>query len=324
MQVQSAGGSAGGDRRSGGTADALDLEVIVADGAAVTTSSPPKPLAPKPLVFDESAPIVEARPAATVVLLRACEDAPFEICVMQRSLQSSFMGGAVVFPGGRVDVDDRVGAWPSELLSMPDFSIETDDATARIAACRESLEEVGLLPIVTARSVSVEALRSAHATSIAALREALARAGAKLDLASLEPLARWVTPEAEQKRFDTRFFVARAPRDQEPRKDDREAIRVVWASARRLLEEYERGEIGLFPPTHRTLQWLLARPSIDACLRDARAACHDVICPRFKIVDGVPILALPGDPLHEIRERRIEGASRYVLRDAVWRSEEAT
>ena len=244
---------------------------------------------------------------------------------MQRSLQSSFMGGAVVFPGGRVDVEDAVERWPATLLER---HLGADDATdsARITACRESLEEVGLLPLSGANercAEHVSALRRALESSVGSLREALDTRALRLDLTALTPLSRWVTPTAEPKRFDTHFFLARAPAGQEPRSDEREAIRVLWATPRALLDDYDSGAITLFPPTHRSLEWLAARPSIDDAFAAADAACLDEICPVFSLVDGVAVLALPGDPLHPIGEKRIDGATRYVLRGEVWRSEEA-
>jgi hypothetical protein len=142
--------------------------------------------------------------------------------------------------------------------------------------------------------------------------------GRTLDLASLVPLARWVTPEAEQRRFDARFFVARAPEGQEASMDEREAIRTFWALPAQLLEEADRGRVTLFPPTHRTLMHLAASGSVDAMIARARSSTLDPICPRFAIDRGSPTLALPGDPLHEIPERRSEGGSRYVLRDDRW------
>ena len=71
-----------------------------------------------------------AHPAATVVLLRDGRQ-PCEVLLVQRSARLKFHGGAWVFPGGRLDAEDYVGA--------PDLV-----AAARRAAVREAREEVGL------------------------------------------------------------------------------------------------------------------------------------------------------------------------------------
>lgn len=72
-------------------------------------------------------------PAATVILLREPEDGgdSFEILMLRRNSKLAFSGGMWVFPGGRIDDEDRC---------------EGDDlATARCAAVRESHEEAGLV-----------------------------------------------------------------------------------------------------------------------------------------------------------------------------------
>ena len=295
------------------------------------------------LDFDPDRPPPPARPAATLILLRDRRDPlrdplrdderddkrDLEVAVMQRSLQSKFMGGAVVFPGGRVEPHDARGEWPAALTTHAGESSEPwwDDEgfAARVAACREALEEVAMVPLTggAITSEALEGLRRAIAEGVAPFREALRAEGRALDLDALVPFSRWVTPEAEQRRFDARFFVARAPEGQEGAIDRREAIRTFFATPRALLDDYERGAIALFPPTHRTLVRLSTVRSVDDALSLARRASLDVICPRFALDDGVPTLALPGDRLHAIAEPRIEGASRYVLRGDRWVEEDA-
>lgn len=72
-------------------------------------------------------PITEARPAATVILLRGgCET--LELLLVQRSHEARFMGGAWVFPGGAVDPHEGTG----------------EDAL-RAAAVREVEEEASVI-----------------------------------------------------------------------------------------------------------------------------------------------------------------------------------
>lgn len=75
--------------------------------------------------------IAEARPAATVVLLRDAPEGP-ETLLLLRSRKLGFHGGEWVFPGGRVDPDDA-GEHPLE-----------SEQAARRAAARETLEEAGV------------------------------------------------------------------------------------------------------------------------------------------------------------------------------------
>jgi 8-oxo-dGTP pyrophosphatase MutT (NUDIX family) len=300
------------------------------------------------LDLDPARPPVEPRPAATLLLMR---DAPagVELCVMQRSLQSAFMGGAVVFPGGRVEPHDRPQHWPPDVAarfsgpndpgSGPGKWWDAEGVTARVAACREALEEVGVVPLVRKAAMpgsisgaELEALRTAaaRATDTDALRAALRAAGLALDLDALVPWARWVTPEAEHRRFDARFFLCRAPAGMEGSVDrvepgqpggKQEALRTFWATPHALLEGWAHGELSLFPPTHRTLEQLASRPSVDALFALAATHTLEPICPHFVVEAGVPMLTLPGDPLHPIRERRVAGGTRFVMRGDRWVSE---
>jgi hypothetical protein len=98
---------------------------------------------------------------------------------------------------------------------------------------------------------------------------------------------------------------------------------VAFETPRELLAQFDAGEITLFPPTHRTLARLAEQADAAMAILDATTACLEVICPRFSVLDGVPVLALPGDPLHEVRESRVDGPSRFVLRGARWVAESA-
>jgi 8-oxo-dGTP pyrophosphatase MutT (NUDIX family) len=78
---------------------------------------------------DDAAPLPAPIPAATVVLVRD-GTAGLETLMLHRNSKGAF-GGMWVFPGGRVDPEDRVGA-------------ADDHAAARRAAVREAREEAGL------------------------------------------------------------------------------------------------------------------------------------------------------------------------------------
>ena len=77
-------------------------------------------------------------PAATLILLRDQSSGPPLVLMAERSTALAFAGGALVFPGGRTEMADGTLAQ----MLVPGV----DDGAARIAAIRETLEEVGLLP----------------------------------------------------------------------------------------------------------------------------------------------------------------------------------
>lgn len=92
-----------------------------------------------PLPGSPGAPLWDplAVPAATVVVLRDSSDGP-EVLMLHRDKGLSFAGGMWVFPGGRIDADDR---FPDD----PDDPTEALEAAARRAAVREAAEESGLV-----------------------------------------------------------------------------------------------------------------------------------------------------------------------------------
>lgn len=265
--------------------------------------------------------------AATLVLLRDAANG-LEVFCVERNRKSGFMGGALVFPGGKVDAADRDAAWQPLLHAPhPRLAALSDDLEMRramaLAACRESLEEAAILPVVgTLSHADALSLREALTHGTGALREALVARGLLIDLGSLVPFARWVTPEAELRRFDARFFMLRAPEGQHGAHDEFETMASFWATPREVLRRWDRTEVQLAPPTQRTLHLLSMYQTVDAALDAAQRMSLDPICPKFMDYDGTLALTLPGDPDHPVPTRIVEGQSRYVLRAGQWRPEE--
>jgi 8-oxo-dGTP pyrophosphatase MutT (NUDIX family) len=134
------------------------------------------------------------------------------------------------------------------------------------------------------------------AFAVAAARELAEEAAVTVDTATLVPFARWITPSAEAKRFDARFFVAAAPPGQVARHDEVETVDHLWARPADVLARYERGELKLPPPTIRNLEDLAAHVSIDAALTWARARVVAPILPKLVPVGDTVGIVLPWDP----------------------------
>lgn len=288
-------------------------------------------------------PPAPPKDAATVLLLRDASEGVEVFCV-ERSKQSRFLGGAIVFPGGKLDDTDASEEW--EALTTParaatvggtngNVPFATDGLHLRalaVAACRETLEEAAILPFAGSGSAmptqeDLFALRTRLTTDPHALRTFLRERGVRLDLEALHPFSRWVTPEAEARRYDARFFLAVAPAGQSGAHDEHETMASFWATPSEVLRRWAAGDVQIAPPTHRTLFLLADCNTTREALARAEASCRDPICPRLVPQrDGeveTMALTLPGDPEHGVAEVRVAGPSRYVLRGKRWVAENA-
>ena len=247
------------------------------------------------------------RDAATVILLRQAASG-VEAFLLRRTAELEFAPGAYVFPGGSVDARDAdetigwVGPAPADFGGLLD--VPPDRARALVcAAVRETFEESGVLLAgpspadLVSDSAALAADRHALLTGSASLGEVLGRRGLVLRADLLTPWARWITPEASPRRFDTWFFAAALPAGQtataapEGHADPGESESGTWLSPAAALEAAQAGEITLLPPTAGTLGELTGHHELAGILARRR-----VIAPRLpKVIvqDGQARLAMP-------------------------------
>jgi 8-oxo-dGTP pyrophosphatase MutT (NUDIX family) len=211
-----------------------------------------------------------ARRAATVVLLRdAAAPGGVEAYLLRRAASMAFAAGAYAFPGGSVDPRDAEAAprWagPSPEEWGERLGVPAEDARAVVcAAVRETFEECGvLLAGPDAASVVADVSGPDWAAARAALEarelsfgEFLAREGLVLRSDLLGAWSRWITPEWQDRRFDTWFFVAALPEGQRAAETVGEADRVEWLPPQAAVAAYESGEFSMLPPTAATLREL--------------------------------------------------------------------
>lgn len=252
-------------------------------------------------------------PAATVTLVRDA-DGGLEVLMLQRNFQSGFMAGMYLFPGGAVDPAD----YSPEICAR---CSGLDDATASgilglrqgglaywVAAIRESFEEAGMLLACDARGAMLsfrdpllqDRYRS-HRRALNAGEAELGRllAGEDLRLAAdrLVYFSHWITPVGPPRRYDTRFFVARAPDAQDALHDDFETIGHAWMRPRDALDAHAAGRFDMRTPTRKTLELFSgydAAEDLMAALRLRREV--PAILPRIAR-NGQRLL--PGDPGYE-------------------------
>lgn len=241
----------------------------------------------------------EAIPAATVIVMRERGGVP-ELLMVERAAAMAFAGGALVFPGGRVD--------PGDVALAELHGGDADENAHRIAAIRETLEEagvaVGLAP--TGRMLAMRERLYAGEP----MAELLKEAGAALALDALVPFARWLPTGLKHRIFDTRFYLARAPDNAEPLVDGNENVRVFWASARAVLAMAERGEAHLIFPTRRNLERLALFSRFDDAVADARAHPVRTITPWVETRGDEQFLCIPDDLGYPVTAQRLDEAIR--------------
>ena len=252
------------------------------------------------------------RPAATVMLVRDAAAGGLEVLMVKRNLNSDFVGGAYVFPGGAVDPADggaeaeQVCVGRSDGEASEILGLAAGGLAYWVACLRELFEEAGILMATTPDGSSLEltgdtAVRYvAHRAEVNAnerrFLDVIATEGLTLDVGDLHYFAHWITPEGSPRRYDTRFFVATAPEHQTAAHDAGEVIADEWIAPQDALRRHREGDIDLIFPTIKNLQAISRFTSAAELIEAARtAASVPAIMPRITVSDtGVRIL-LPGD-----------------------------
>lgn len=213
-----------------------------------------------------------ARPASTVLLLRDGADG-LEVFMVVRHHEIDFASGALVFPGGRVETSDAVLAGG-------------DPAGAfRVAAIRETWEECGVLLAARGTPPPAEG-------DFAAM---LAARGLVPDAGGLAHFAHWITPVPVPKRYDTHFFLAAAPSDQDALHDGHEAVDSVWIRPADALAAAESGARKVVFPTRMNLTKLARHASVAEAFAVARATPVVTVLPQMRMTGAGRVLRIPAD-----------------------------
>lgn len=233
----------------------------------------------------------EAKPAATVVLLRDAADG-MEVLLLKRHRSSGFVPGAYVFPGGRTDAGDAT----PELL---EYASELHPADIELhywfAAVREVFEETGVLLARTkdggwvndaSSDDTLEQLRLRLMDDKATLLDVVRACECRIDFSGLVYFAHWVTPVPEPRRYDTRFFAAALPAARNVRPDAREMTDAVWLTPQDALARFSAGTLPLVFPTVKTLEQLQEFSSVAQALQTLRTRTVEPVLPRLVKTDG--------------------------------------
>lgn len=262
----------------------------------------------QPIIEGTVKPVIP-RDAATVMLLRRADVAAtgcgFEVYMLRRKPTMAFAPGAYVFPGGSVDLrdaDEEV-AWAGPDVAWWGQVLGVVPQLARALVCaavRETFEESGVLFAGPATDTVItdptgddwEADRRGLLDRSLSLAELLARRNLILRSDLLRPWSRWVTPAAEPRRFDARFFAAALPPGQRTRDVSGEASAVQWISPVAALDAGRARQIELWLPTAMTLAELAEHATVESVLSADREIRP--LLPELFRADGSTWLSVPG------------------------------
>jgi len=244
-------------------------------------------------------------PAATVMLVRDGA-AGVEVFLMERSGFGAF-GGLHVFPGGKLDGADYGGCWGTFAHGIDDaeasrrLGLDRDGLAYWVACIRECFEEAGVLLATREGGALVTLADPERRRRFASWRERLNAGGAgvfeamcteeglRLAADQLAYVSHWITPIEQPKRYNTRFFVARAPAEQDALHDGFETVESDWLRPETALARFRAGELNLISPTLANLEALCGFATTQALLEAKRAvdpATIPMILPRVSLREG--------------------------------------
>jgi 8-oxo-dGTP pyrophosphatase MutT (NUDIX family) len=258
-----------------------------------------------------------------------------EVFMLRRTPKAAFAAGQYVFPGGRVDLADGADGLEGICDGLDDarassiLQIERGGLAFWVAAIRECFEEAGVLlarraavdpsssgsgsgpragwasglgdaiafddPVIARRFA--ESRRRVHDGELS-LAQLCADEDLMLITDAIHYVSHWITPVGEVRRFDTRFFVARAPQAQEPLHDDAETVASLWVRPREAIDRFRAGELAMLPPTIVNLEFLLPFNTADEALEAAASVpTPAAVLPKIRVdAEGrVTALLMPGD-----------------------------
>jgi 8-oxo-dGTP pyrophosphatase MutT (NUDIX family) len=278
--------------------------------------------------------------AATVILIRPSNSGDWEIFLARRHQKQAFMAGAYVFPGGQLEETDNDPQLENYIKTadvfdpyrlLQDSSLPGEKALGFfIAAIRETFEEAGILlggkttgNFVSFHDEKVLRKFNDYRHQLNASQITLAGIAQKEEILffpdALIPYAHWITPDFEQKRFNTRFFLAKLPPHQTPVADAAEFTESLWVTPQKALKMHHQKEIILMPPTLKTIDELSAFRNIDELFSAAKTK---IIYPILPQLTGNS-LKLPHDPEYSIdaykRPVNLSEPSRILVENGVWK-----
>ena len=253
---------------------------------------------------DTTAPTTPVTPvdASTVLLIRNSDNG-IEVFMVVRHRNADFAGGALVFPGGKVDPGDddpdlegrrgMKGSLPQRLMAL------------RVAAIRETFEEASVLLArergnadllgPDRQAMIVEKYRDTLYEGDVSMTEIVDAEDLELACDQLIPFAHWITPERVPKRFDTHFFLIPAPHKVDAQHDGTESVGSVWITAKAAIADAQAGQRSVMFPTRMNLNVLGQSATVTEALAAASAREVVTVMPKAEKVEGGRIMHIPAE-----------------------------
>ncbi len=231
------------------------------------------------------------RLAATVLLVR---DDPFEVLMVRRATRRiDAFSAAMVFPGGVVDAGDHAETWIDLVDGAHDLA--GHERALRIAACRETFEESGIL-------LSDRGMTDGLPGSGLSFEVVVRWAGVRLSLGELVHFGHWITPRIAPRRFDTHFYLCRAPAGAVAVCDGRETVAVEWLSPHVLLAHAAAGQGRIPFVTRMNLLRLAECADVDGALATARARPRFTVEPQTIRRGDTTVVTIPAEAGYGVTE----------------------
>ena len=230
-----------------------------------------------------------------------------------RHHQIDFASGALVFPGGKADPQD----FDANLLPYLHGQSNDEDMRAiQVSAIREAFEECGIL---LARKVGENDIITAdHLASLQDYREPLNSGALKLvdflqehqlvlACDELTHFAHWITPDMMPKRFDTHFYLAKAPADHVALHDGYESVDSVWIKPQQAVDEAAAGKRTVIFPTLRNIEKLAHWQSVDEAIETTTKNAVIPVLPWTEQREDGNYLCIPIEAGYDISEEKMQG-----------------
>lgn len=161
------------------------------------------------------------------------------------------------------------------------------------------------------------------ASRLAAVRELEEEAGLSLSPEQLVPLSRWTAPEEAPKRYDTLFFLARAP-GTPVQVDGQEIDQFQWFAPGSVLGAQRAGQMQLMPPTFITLEWLSRYDRLEFALQSLASSLLPHFRPRMGWLKEGAVFFYEGDAGYDDGDTRAPGPRhRFWMIPGNWHYERA-